>query len=170
MQNFANHAHYYHHYDWLKKSWKMVYNTCGYAPQFQALVDTVAFERESKQRWKNMPSQTFSDFFFDNVLFYHKMNHLKLRNPCGSLRQFFISKRGKPKISFLLFGYFGPYCQLWVRVSEPSWGPTFQKKNIFLTFSYFRKALGSSKLWQDKKVPNLSILEQFKVKSLKNAK
>ena len=126
-----------------------------------------------KGKQTKVEKHAFSDFlrlFFDNVLFYHKMNHLKLRNPCGSLRQFFISKRGKPKISFLLFGYFGPYCQLWVRVSEPSWGPTFQKKNIFLTFSYFRKALGSSKLWQDKKVPNLSILEQFKVKSLKNAK
>ena len=53
MQNFANHAHYYHYY-----------NTWGYTPQFQALVDTVAFKRESKQGWKNMLSHTFSDFFW----------------------------------------------------------------------------------------------------------
>ena len=57
MQNFANHAHYYHYY-----------NTWGYTPQFQALVDTVAFKRESKQGWKNMLSHTFSDFFL--IIFY----------------------------------------------------------------------------------------------------
>ena len=38
-------------------------------------------------------------FFFDKTLFYHKMNHFKLKNPCGSLRQFFFPKRGKPKIA-----------------------------------------------------------------------
>ena len=38
-------------------------------------------------------------FFFDKTLFYHKMNHFKLKNPCGSLRQFFFPKRGKPKFT-----------------------------------------------------------------------
>ena len=38
-------------------------------------------------------------FFFDKTLFYHKMNHFKLKNPCGSLRQFFFPKRGKPKFA-----------------------------------------------------------------------
>ena len=71
----------------------MVYNTWGYTPQFQALVDTVAFKRESKQRWKN------SEIFFENILFNHKMNHLKLKNPCSSSRQLFFPKRGKPKIA-----------------------------------------------------------------------
>ena len=33
LQNYTNHAQEYHHSNWLRKSWKMMYNTCGCTSQ-----------------------------------------------------------------------------------------------------------------------------------------